>query len=59
LLEQVARDHGVPALKLETGPLQPAALAFYERNGFTRITAFGDYPEGEYSIFYGKQLAAR
>ena len=56
-LEQVARDQGVSTLKLETGPLQPAALAFYGRNGYNRIPAFGDYPEGEYSVFYGKQLA--
>lgn len=55
-LQQVAHDHHVSVLKLETGPLQPAALAFYERNGFTRIPAFGDYPEGEHSIFYGKTL---
>jgi putative acetyltransferase len=55
-LEQAARDLGVVALKLETGPLQPAALAFYERNGYTRIPAFGDYPEGAYSVFYGKAL---
>ena len=56
LLEATARSAQVDALKLETGPLQPAALAFYERHGFTRIPAFGDYPEGEYSVFYGKGL---
>ena len=56
LLEATARSAQVDALKLETGPLQPAALAFYERHGFTRIPAFGDYPEGEYSVFYGKSL---
>jgi putative acetyltransferase len=55
-LEQIARAARVHALKLETGPLQPAALAFYERNGFRRIPAFGDYPESEFSIFYGKRL---
>ena len=56
LLEATARSAQVDALKLETGPLQPAALVFYERHGFTRIPAFGDYPEGEYSVFYGKSL---
>jgi len=56
-LEAAARSASVDTLKLETGPLQAAALAFYERHGFTRIPAFGDYPEGEYSVFYGKTLA--
>ena len=55
-LEAAARAARVYTLKLETGPLQPAALAFYERHGFTRIAAFGDYPEGEHSVFYEKQL---
>ena len=55
-LEATARAARVDTLRLETGPLQPAALAFYERHGFTRIPAFGDYPEGEYSVFYGKTL---
>jgi putative acetyltransferase len=55
-LEQVARAAHVDALKLETGPLQPAALAFYERHGYSRMPAFGDYPESEHSVFYGKSL---
>lgn len=56
-LEAVARAANVDTLKLETGPLQPAALAFYERHGFTRTGAFGDYPEGPHSVFYAKPLA--
>ena len=56
LLEATAVAHHVDTLKLETGPLQPAALAFYERHGFARIPAFGDYPDGEYSVFYAKSL---
>jgi putative acetyltransferase len=55
-LEQVARDATLHALKLETGPLQPVAIAFYERNGYQRIPAFGDYPESVHSVFYGKSL---
>ena len=56
-LEAVARDHRVDTLQLETGPLQPAAIAFYERNGFTRIPNFGDYVDSEYSVCLAKRLA--
>ena len=56
LLETTARSARVKQLRLETGPLQPAALAFYERHGYARIPAFGDYPESEHSLFYGKAL---
>ena len=56
-LEQVASENQVVTLKLETGPLQPAAIAFYERNGFTRTAAFGEYPEGAHSIFYSKKVS--
>jgi len=55
-LEQAARAAQVRTLKLETGPLQPAAIAFYERNGYTRIPVFGDYPESAHSVFYGKAV---
>ena len=56
-LEAEARADGVDALKLETGPLQPAAIAFYERNGFSRIPNFGEYSDSEYSVCFGKDLA--
>lgn len=55
-LESTAIEHRIGHLKLETGPLQPAALAFYERHGYRPIPAFGDYPEGAHSVFYGKGL---
>lgn len=55
-LEARARSARVETLRLETGPLQPAALVFYERHGFTQTPAFGDYPESEHSLFYVKQL---
>ena len=56
-LEATARDQKVDTLQLETGPLQPAAIAFYERNGFTRIPNFGEYVDSEYSVCFGKRLA--
>ena len=42
-LAAVAREHGHSVLRLETGDLQHAALRFYEREGFARCEAFGDY----------------
>ena len=55
-LEAAARDRGVQRLQLETGPLQPAAIAFYERNEFERIPNFGEYSGSEYSVCFGKML---
>lgn len=55
-LEGVARAARVDELRLETGPLQPAAIAFYERHGFAEIPAFGEYVGGEYSVCFAKRL---
>ena len=52
----VGMGAGVDTLQLETGPLQPAAIAFYERNGFTRIPNFGEYADSEYSVCFAKRL---
>ncbi|MDC7716779.1 GNAT family N-acetyltransferase [Vogesella sp. DC21W] len=60
LLQQLtaaAQAAGCPALMLETGPLQPAALAFYTAQGFARCAAFGDYPGHPLSVFMHKPLA--
>jgi putative acetyltransferase len=56
-LETAARARGCRALMLETGPMQPDAIAFYERQGFTRCGPFGSYPEHPLSVFMGKALA--
>jgi len=42
-LESEAREAGLSLLRLETGDRQGAALRFYERSGFRRCGAFGDY----------------
>src|SRR5215472_4334786 len=42
-LEDEARAAGLDLLRLETGTRQLAALRFYERAGFHRCAAFGDY----------------
>ena len=60
-LELEARDHGFKCLVLETGDAQSAAMRFYERRGFTRCKAFGEYakmPAASIvrSVFFGKRL---
>ena len=42
-LEAEARAAGIDVLRLETGDRQLAAMRFYERAGFRRCAAFGDY----------------
>ncbi len=55
-LEGVARDAGVAMLYLETGIHEAAAIALYEKAGFRRRGAFGDYPENPHSVFMEKRL---
>jgi putative acetyltransferase len=59
LLEQLALFAGmagVRALKLETGIRQPEAIGLYERFGFVRCDAFGDYQADPLSVFMEKRL---
>jgi GNAT superfamily N-acetyltransferase len=44
-LEEAAWEAGYAHVILETGPLQPEAEAMYVRQGYTRIEAYGHYPE--------------
>lgn len=60
-LKAEARARGVSRLTLETGDAQHAAIRFYERSGFTRCGAFGDYaampaPAIERSVFFEKRI---
>ena len=55
-LTAYARECGVPALRLETGIYQYAAIALYERDGFRRIPPFANYTEDPVSRCYEKQL---
>src|SRR5215467_5931338 len=60
-LEDEARATGLDVLRLETGDRQFAALRFYERAGFHRCAAFGDYatmPPASIatSVFFEKRL---
>jgi putative acetyltransferase len=51
-LAEHARAHGVLRLRLETGIHQQAAVRFYERYGFYRITAFPPYINDPLSLYY-------
>ncbi|MCU1375132.1 MAG: Acetyltransferase [Actinomycetia bacterium] len=44
-LEEVARNAGYTAVRLETGPAQPEAQAMYAARGYRRIPVYGRYPE--------------
>jgi putative acetyltransferase len=47
-----ARRLGYQRLCLETGNKQPAAMAFYERFGFSRIALFGEHVNDPTSVCY-------
>jgi GNAT superfamily N-acetyltransferase len=61
-LEEQSRARGMTRLVLETGDAQHAALRFYEREGFIRCAAFGEYalmpqPAIQRSVFFEKHIA--
>ena len=58
-VEEAAAASGVATMRLETGPLQHAAIALYERRGYARIPNFGDYVGDPYSVCYAKTLTSR
>ncbi|MRV70146.1 GNAT family N-acetyltransferase [Duganella sp. FT92W] len=55
-LEVESVKRGCRLIRLETGPYQLAALAFYTKHGFQTCGAFGDYPEHPLSVFMQKRL---
>ncbi|MBV9859781.1 MAG: GNAT family N-acetyltransferase [Alphaproteobacteria bacterium] len=61
-LEAETRDAGLRVVRLETGDRQHAAIGLYERAGFARCAAFGEYATMApkmiaSSIFFEKRLA--
>lgn len=56
-LETEAAAQGCQLIQLETGPRQPEAIAFYQRNGFSLCGRFGAYPEHPLSVFMEKALS--
>jgi putative acetyltransferase len=55
-LEAEARALGITRLVLETGLRQGEALALYERAGFSRIPAFGEYVNSPLSVCLAKEV---
>jgi putative acetyltransferase len=51
-----ARAAGIKVLRLETGVASHAALALYERAGFTRREPFADYRPDPLSVFMERML---
>jgi putative acetyltransferase len=58
LLESGATGSGCKLLKLETGPYQHEALAFYASAGYERRGPFGEYTNDPLSVFMQKHIAA-
>lgn len=55
-LESTARAAGVQRLVLETGLMQPDAIALYESSGYDPVVPFGHYAESELVKCFGKRL---
>jgi putative acetyltransferase len=55
-LDDVARERSVAMLRLETGPLQPEAIAPYAKHGYRVIANFGTYVGDEFSVCMEKRL---
>jgi GNAT superfamily N-acetyltransferase len=55
-LEDSARRAGVDVLVLETGTMQPEAIALYEASGYQATVRFGHYADSELSRYFGKRL---
>lgn len=57
-LEQTAAAAGAEALVLETGIMQPEAMALYESSGYRPIDGFGHYRDSPLSRCYARRIAA-
>jgi GNAT superfamily N-acetyltransferase len=55
-LECNAREAGMHRVVLETGDLQPDAIAFYEKNGYSRIPNYGYYKDEPGCVSFGRDL---
>jgi putative acetyltransferase len=53
-LEATAKELGYTRVRLDTGPLQPAAAALYASAGYHSIDAYTEMPPG--SLFFEKVL---
>lgn len=57
-LLETAKRLGMTRISLETGSTDQFAAAnrLYEKNGFERSGAFGDYPDTPWTHFYSRQI---
>ncbi|MES2172031.1 MAG: GNAT family N-acetyltransferase, partial [Actinomycetota bacterium] len=55
-LETAAREHGYRRLVLQTGDLQPAAIALYESIGYALIPPYPPYERMSNALCYEKVL---
>lgn len=55
-LERHAARLGAERVVLETGTMQPDAMRFYEREGYTAIPRYGHYADSELSVCYERAL---
>ena len=55
-LEDTAHDAGAELLVLETGTMQPDAIALYEASGYQPTLRFGHYADSDLSRYYAKRL---
>jgi GNAT superfamily N-acetyltransferase len=55
-LESAAMERGWTTIRLETGPAQPEAMRFYEREGYREIPLFGPYAGSAMSVCYERVL---
>jgi putative acetyltransferase len=57
-IELFGHEAGWSRIVLETGLLQPDAIRFYTREGYTRIPNFGYYADSDDSVCFEKVLVA-
>jgi GNAT superfamily N-acetyltransferase len=55
-LETTARSAGADVMVLETGLMQPEAIALYESSGYEPVPAFGFYRDSPTVRNFGKRL---
>ncbi|NEU75493.1 GNAT family N-acetyltransferase [Hassallia byssoidea VB512170] len=55
-IELSAKQANIYTLRIETGIYQLEAIGLYEKLGFYRIPAFGDYKPDSLSLFFEKKL---
>ena len=58
-LEDSARTAGVEVLALETGMMQPEAIALYQGQGYEPTIRFGHYADSDLSRYFAKRLDGR